>query len=104
MSAVHHVAPVKSHDHIAALESRFLGGPFRLHIGHDRALHIGKAKDLAQQGRNILRRSAEEPADNTTGIRSGRLRRQRDESLGVQAGQEASVAACEERGLDQERH
>ena len=47
MSAVHHVAPVESHDHIAALEAGFLGGPFRLHIGHDRTFHIGEMKDFA---------------------------------------------------------
>src|SRR6185295_8235379 len=47
MSAVHHVAPVKSDNHITALESGFLSGPFRLHIGHDRPFHIGKTKDLA---------------------------------------------------------
>ena len=68
MSAVHHVAPVKSHHYIAALEPGFLGGPFRLHISHDRAFHIGKTKDLASQRRDILRRGAEEPADNTTSL------------------------------------
>jgi len=63
MSAVHHVAAIESHDHIAALEPGFLGDPFACTSVTIAPFTSGRRKTLPNRGETSWS-GPEESTDN----------------------------------------